>query len=81
MTYVVQAEKVQDHGVPVVILQLVRNMPCHVIVHLRKVLIYIISLGSCGKWLGETYSNEEAGSTIRSIKQTREQLEPRVVSI
>lgn len=38
MTDMVQPKVMQDHGIPIIVFKLGRNVPGHIVVHLREVL-------------------------------------------
>lgn len=79
----VKTKVVQDHSGPIILDKLLRYMSRHVVVHLGKILRINISPHSLEstRFLRKSYRYEEAGRTVGTLEETREQLEPRIISI
>lgn len=77
----VQSEIVQHHCVPVVVLELLGDMPGDIVVDLGKVLpLSVLSTPSPAQERG-TYRNEKARGSIQAVKCAGKQLQPSVVSV
>lgn len=78
---VVQSKIVQYHCVPVVVLELLGDMPGDIVVDLGKVLpLSVSSTSSPAKDRG-TYRNKKARGSIQAVKCAGKQLQPSVVSV
>lgn len=68
MTYMVKAQIMQHHGVPILIEKFSRYVPRHVIVHFSKVLndisLYLPNLGQL-----VAYCNKETGRSVRTVEK------------
>lgn len=71
----IQAEIVQDHGIPITVQQLLRNVPRHVVIHFRKVLQShtsrvnnLLLLYTQGNWCALTETKKLVVPSARSKK-------------
>ncbi len=73
----------QDHSIPVIIQQLLWNMPRHVVVNFCEILVHEdqLSITPMYSRMLQTDRNKETSSPVRSFEEVWKQLQPRVVSI
>lgn len=78
---VVQSKIVQYHCVPVVVLELLGDMPGDIVVDLGKVLPLSVTWRPSPAKDGGTHGNEKARGSIQAVKCAGKQLQPSVVSV
>jgi hypothetical protein len=76
----------QDHGVPITIQQLARNMPRHVIIDLCEILHTRTSKSQQSIWFiynsgRSTDRNKETARPLGALEEVGKQLQPRVVAV
>lgn len=77
----IQAQIVQNHGIPVVVLQLSRDVSSDVVVHFGKILLPLSKGSSTALAQASPYRNEEACGSVRPVKGVGKELQPCIVTV